>query len=96
MEVAAVKTQGTYTGYPPRRRWLDLLLLPLLFVLTLLEPIVNRLCAVVFFFGVLASVAFEISAAGPQFPFVTMMSISIGALIFLGLYHLLLAALMRD
>lgn len=90
-----MKTQG-HSEYAPTRRWSDLVRIPLLLILTALSPVVGWVCAAVFVYGIIASVGFELSAAGPRFSFVTMMAISVGAIVFLALYHWLIAILTHD
>lgn len=62
----------------------------------LLEPIVNVVFGFLMFGGILASIAFEISAVGPRFPFLVMLGISLGFGVVLVLYHFVLALLVRD
>ncbi len=77
-------------------RWLwNIVRAPVLGVLVLCEPIVRWLCATIMVLGVLASVLFEISAAGPRFPFLGMMSASLGFGVVLVLYYGLMSLLMK-
>jgi hypothetical protein len=57
-------------------------------VLALLEPIVSFALGLLALLGISMSLAFEI--VRPQFPFWTMMSISLSFLFALALYHLVL------
>ena len=90
-----MKTRS-HAEYASTRRWSDLVRIPLLLILTALSPVVGWICAAVFVYGIIASVSFELSAAGPRFPFVTMMAISVGAIVFIALYHWLIAVLTHD
>lgn len=69
--------------------------LPLLGVLTLLEPVVRYIFSIVMVLGIITSVVFEISAAGPRFPFLAMLALSFGFGIALFLYYGLIALLSR-
>jgi hypothetical protein len=69
--------------------------LPLVAALTLLEPAVRYLCSIAMVLGVFASVMFEISAAGPRFPFLGMLGLSLGFGVVLFLYYGLMALLSR-
>ncbi len=69
--------------------------LPLLGILVLLEPVVRFLCSLVMVVGVITSVLFEISAAGPRFPFLWMLALSLGFGVVLFLYDGLIALLSR-
>lgn len=68
---------------------------PVLIVLVFCEPIVGVVCAAVMILGVFVSIVFEISAAGPRFPFIGMMAASLGFGVFLLLYHGVIALLME-
>jgi hypothetical protein len=57
-------------------------------LLALLEPIVSFLLGLLALLGICMSLAFEMLR--PQFPFWTMMSISLSFLFALGLYHFVL------
>jgi hypothetical protein len=57
-------------------------------LLALLEPIVSFVLGLLALLGICMSLAFEILR--PQFPFWTMMSISLSFLVALGVYHLVL------
>lgn len=69
--------------------------LPLLGILVLLEPVVRFLCSLVLVLGVITSVLYEISAAGPRFPFLWMLALSIAFGVVLFLYYGLIALLSR-
>lgn len=69
--------------------------LPLLGVLALLEPVVRFVCSLVMVLGVITSIVFEVSAAGPRFPFLWMLALSIGFGVVLFLYYGLIALLSR-
>ena len=69
--------------------------LPLVGMLMLLEPAVRYICSLAMVLGIIASVAFEISAAGPRFPFFGMLALSLGFGVALFLYYGLIALLSR-
>lgn len=69
--------------------------LPLLGALTLLEPVVRYLFSFAMVLGIFASVMFELSAAGPRFPFLAMFVASLGFGVALFLYYGLIALLLR-
>jgi hypothetical protein len=71
-------------------------LFPIVAVLLLLEPAVGFVCGVMMFGGVFAAVVFEMSAAGPRFPFLPVLGLSLGFGVFYLLYHFLIALLVRD
>jgi hypothetical protein len=78
----------------PRLLW-NVLRFPLLGILLLLEPVVRYTFSVAMVLGIITSVAFEISAAGPRFPFLAMLALSFGFGIALFLYYGLIALLSR-
>ena len=47
-------------------------------------------------FGLVAAVAFELSAVGPRFPFLQIAGMALGFGLFAALYHLALMVLVRD
>lgn len=67
-----------------------LILLPLAIVLGVLAPIVDWVCGIFIVLGSIASIAIEVSAAGPEFPFLTMMAVWLGLFVFLVAYHAVL------
>lgn len=67
--------------------------LPLLGILMLLEPFVRFVFGGAMVLGVFASIAFEISAAGPRFPFLAMLGLSLGFGVALFLYYGLVSLL---
>ena len=69
---------------------------PLIAGLLLLKPAVDALCAFVLVFGLVAAVAFELSAVGPRFPFLQIAGMALGFGVFAALYHLVLMVLVRD
>jgi len=73
----------------------DVVRLPLLAVLTLLAPVVQTLCAGLMLIGIVVSIAFKISAAGPHFPFWHMIGISLGFGAFVIVYYGLIRLLSR-
>jgi hypothetical protein len=68
---------------------------PLLGILTLLEPVVRVVFGLAMVLGIFAAVMLELSAAGPRFPFLGMLAVSLcfGAALFA--YYGLLALLSR-
>lgn len=73
-----------------------MLLFPILTTLVLLEPVVSFVCCFMMFGGIFAAVVFEVSAAGPQFPFLAVFSMSLAFGFFLLLYQALVALLLRS
>ena len=70
--------------------------LPVAATLLLLEPVVAFVCGAGLVLGVLACILFEISAAGPRFPFVKALGISLGFGVILFLYYGLLSLFVED
>jgi hypothetical protein len=70
--------------------------MPIAGVLLLLEPVVGLVCGLGLVLGVLASILFEISAAGPKFPFVEALCISLSFGVILFLYYGLLSLFIED
>jgi hypothetical protein len=64
-------------------------------MLMLFERSVMAVCSVALNLGVIASVAFEISAVGLRFPFLAMLGVSLGFGIFMLLYQALIALLIE-
>lgn len=64
-------------------------------MLLLLEPIVKAFCCGALLLGVFAAFAFELSSLGPRFPFLAMLSVSLGFGVVLILYYAILALLTR-
>jgi hypothetical protein len=63
---------------------------PLLAVLMLCEPIVRWACSTLLVLGLLVSIVFELSPAGPRFPFLAMIAASLGwGLVLIGYYGLM-------
>jgi hypothetical protein len=77
-------------------RVLTIVRLPIVAVLLLLEPVVNVVCGAAAVLGVLAAVVFELSAAGPRFPFLQVTAIAFACGVLLILYHSAIALLVRD
>jgi hypothetical protein len=67
--------------------------LPLLGILLLIEPIIKYVFGSAMVLGVLASIAFEISAVGPRFPFLAMLALSLSFGLALFLYYGLVSLL---
>jgi hypothetical protein len=80
----------------PLARVLTIVRLPIVALLLLLEPVVNVVCGAVAVLGLLAAVAFELSAVGPRFPFLQVTAISLAFGVLLILYHSAIALLVRD
>lgn len=66
---------------------------PLLGILMLLEPFVRYVFGTAMVLGVFASIAFEVSAVGPRFPFFAMLGLSLGFGLALFLYYGLVSLL---
>jgi hypothetical protein len=77
-------------------RVLAIIRLPIVAVLLLLEPVVNVVFGAAAVLGVLVAAAFELSAAGPRFPFLQVTAISFACGLLLILYHSAIALLVRD
>jgi hypothetical protein len=77
-------------------RVLAIIRLPIVAVLLLLEPVVNVVCGAAAVLGVLVAAAFELSAAGPRFPFLQVTAVSLACGVLLILYHSAIALLVRD
>ena len=90
MEGWIMKPFSTQADSIEERSGWKLILLPLTLVLGVLAPIVDWVCGTFIVLGSIASIAIEISAAGPEFPFLTMMAVWLGLLVFLVAYHALL------
>ncbi len=69
--------------------------LPLLGVLSLLEPVVRAVLSIAMVLGIVVSVLFEASAAGTRFPFLAMLAASLSCGVALILYYGLVAWLSR-
>ena len=67
--------------------------LPVLGVLLLIEPVIKYVLGSAMVLGVFASIAFEISAAGPRFPFIAMLALSLSFGVALFLYYGLVSLL---
>jgi hypothetical protein len=61
--------------------------LPLLALLTILEPIVSTLLAAAALLGVLTALFWKFAADRPNFPFFGTLAISVGCFLLLTLYH---------
>lgn len=77
-----------------RLMW-PLLRLPLVALLTLIEPLMRFVFGLSMLVGIVAAIAFEISSLGPRFPFLGMFALSLGSGMILFLYYGLLALLSR-
>lgn len=72
------------------------LLFPILTTLVLLEPLVSFVCCFMMFGGIFAAIAFEVSAVGPRFPFLVVFGMSLAFGVFLLLYQVLIALLLKE
>jgi hypothetical protein len=84
-----VPTMNTQSA--PARFFWNAIRIPVLGALVLIEPIVRIVCSCALVLGVIASVVFELSAAGPGFPFLLMLGASLGFGVFLVIYEGLIA-----
>ncbi|MCC7253223.1 hypothetical protein [Hyphomicrobium sp.] len=69
---------------------------PVIASLLLLKPIVDFLCGFLLIGGLVAAIAFELSAVGPRFPFLLIAGMALGFGLFAMLYQLVLMVLVRD
>ncbi|MCC6715777.1 MAG: hypothetical protein IT496_11135 [Gammaproteobacteria bacterium] len=69
---------------------------PLIAGLLLLKPVMDALCGFVLVFGLVAAIAFELSAVGPRFPFLPIAGMALGFGLFAALYHLVLMVLVKN
>jgi len=69
---------------------------PVIAGLLLMKPVVEMVCGFALMGGLVAAVAFEISAAGPRFPFLLIAGMALGFGAFAVLYQFVLAILIRD
>jgi hypothetical protein len=70
--------------------------LPIVGMLLLLEPVVRLVCGSLLVLGIFAAIAFELSAAGPRFPFLQVLGISLSFGAILVLYYFLISLFIRD
>lgn len=82
-------------GASARMTW-KVVSFPLIAGLLLMKPVVDVICGFVLVFGLVAAVAFEVSAVGPRFPFLLVAGMALGFGLFAGLYHLALMLFVRD
>jgi hypothetical protein len=84
---------------PPRGRTLwsvlfiliwQIVRLPVLAVLLVLEPFVNLVLTAFGFLGIVVALILEVSGDLPHFPFWLMMAFSVGAILLLMAYHALI------
>lgn len=89
---------------PPRERtlvwsalWIlwQVVRLPVLAVLLVLEPFVSLILTAVGFLGIVVALLLKFSGDLPHFPFWTMMTFSVGALLLLMAYHALMGLFSR-
>lgn len=88
MSGAGIATGAVRGGW--RFLW-QLVRAPLLGILMLLEPLVRYLLGLAMVLGIVASVIFELSAAGSRFPFLAMLAGSLACGLVLFLYYGLIA-----
>ena len=69
---------------------------PLIAGLLLMKPVVDFICGVMLVGGLLAAIAFEISAVGARFPFLQMAGLAVAFGLFAALYELVLMLLIED
>jgi hypothetical protein len=69
---------------------------PIVAVLLLLEPVVSFVCSAGLVLGVLTCIVWELSAAGPKFPLGKMLLFSFGCPVILFLYHAVLSLFVSD
>ena len=69
--------------------------LPVLAVLLVLEPFVSLILTAVGFLGIVVAVILKFSGDLPHFPFWEMVGFSVGALLLLMTYHVLIGILSR-
>jgi hypothetical protein len=70
--------------------------LPIAAALLALEPVVGFVCGLGLVLGIIASILFEISAVGPKFPFLKVLSISLSFGLILFFYYGLLSLFVED
>jgi hypothetical protein len=70
--------------------------LPIMAVLLLLEPVVRFVCSAGFILGILTCIVWELSVAGPRFPLAKVLTISLSFPVILFLYYGLLSLFIRD
>ncbi len=76
-------------GASARMTW-KVVSFPLIAGLLLLKPVVDALCVFVLVFGLVAAVAFDLSAVGPRFPFLQIAGMALGFGLFAALYRCLI------
>jgi hypothetical protein len=69
---------------------------PIVAVLLLLEPVVSFVCSAGLVLGLVTCIVWELSAAGPKFPLGKMLVFSFGCPVILFLYQALLSLFVRD
>jgi hypothetical protein len=68
---------------------------PILGLLLLLAPVVERVCGALLLLGLVVSIAFKISGAGATFPFWPLLALSSSFGVFVILYHAVIGILSR-
>jgi hypothetical protein len=69
---------------------------PIVAVLLLLEPVVTFVCSAGLVLGLFTCIVWELSAAAPKFPLGKMLVFSFACPVILFLYHALLSLFVRD
>jgi len=82
-------------GASARMTW-KVVSFPAIAGLLLLKPAVDFVCGFMMIGGVLAAIAFELSAVGPRFPFLQVAGLALAFGVFATLYQLALMVLIRD
>jgi hypothetical protein len=78
-------------GASARMTW-KVVSFPLIAGLLLLKPIVDAICGFVLTFGLVAAIAFELSAVSARFPFLQVAGIALGFGLFAALYQFALGS----
>ena len=61
--------------------------MPVLALLTLLEPVVRVVFSLAIVLGIIAAMVFELSAVGPRFPFLGILCLTLGSGVILVVYY---------
>lgn len=69
---------------------------PIVAVLLLLEPVVSFVCSLGLVLGIFTCIVFELSAVDPKFPLGKMLVFSFGCVVVLFLYEAVLSLFVRD
>lgn len=85
---------AAFAGRGARAIW-NLIRLPILAVLTLLEPVVRTVVSLLIILGIIVTIVFEVSAVSAQFPLSTMIITIVSLAAVLVGYYALIALLSR-